>query len=121
MLEFAGSVALGMDVGDLLELQGALHGNGEVEAAADKKEVLAIIILLGQPLDFILQPGNLPLKQVRQVDETRHQPFPVPGADGVADFAQQEHQQKQGGKLAGKGLGGGHPDFRPGMGIDGAV
>ena len=39
MLHLAGGVAFGVDVGDLLELEGAFEGDGEVDAAAEVEEV----------------------------------------------------------------------------------
>ena len=39
MLHLAGGVAFGVDVGDLLELEGAFEGDGVVDAAAEKEEV----------------------------------------------------------------------------------
>jgi hypothetical protein len=39
VLHLAGGVALGVDVGDLLELEGALEGDGVVDAAAEVEEV----------------------------------------------------------------------------------
>ena len=42
MLEFAGGVGLGMDVGDLLELQRPLHGHGQKAAAAQKQGMMLV-------------------------------------------------------------------------------
>ena len=42
VLHFAGGVAFGVDVADLLELEGTLEGDGVVDAAAEKEEVLDI-------------------------------------------------------------------------------
>ena len=39
MLHLAGGVALGVDVGDLLELERALEGDGVVDAAAEEEEI----------------------------------------------------------------------------------
>ena len=39
VLHLAGGVAFGVDVGDLLELEGAFEGDGVVDAAAEEEEV----------------------------------------------------------------------------------
>ena len=39
VLHLAGGVAFGVDVGDLLELEGAFEGDGIVDAAAEEEEV----------------------------------------------------------------------------------
>ena len=39
MLDLAGGVAFGVDVGDLLEFERALEGDGVVDAAAEEEEV----------------------------------------------------------------------------------
>ena len=40
VLHLAGGVAFGVDVGDLLELEGAFEGDGVVDAAAEEEEVV---------------------------------------------------------------------------------
>jgi hypothetical protein len=40
VLHLAGGVAFGVDVGDLLELERAFEGDGEVDAAAEEEEVV---------------------------------------------------------------------------------
>ena len=40
VLHLAGGIALGVDIGDLLELERALEGDGVVDAAAQEEEVL---------------------------------------------------------------------------------
>ena len=48
MLHFAGRVALGVDVADLLELQGAFQGNRVVDAPAQEDHVLGVGEQVGQ-------------------------------------------------------------------------
>src|SRR6185437_8636873 len=48
VLHLAGGVAFGVDVGDLLELEGAFEGDGVVDAAAEEEEVAGVIELLGE-------------------------------------------------------------------------
>ena len=42
VLHLAGRIALGVDVGDLLELERALHGDREHDAPPEEEEVLAL-------------------------------------------------------------------------------
>ncbi len=42
VLHFAGRVALGVDVGDFLELERAFEGDGEMDAAAEVEEVARV-------------------------------------------------------------------------------
>ena len=50
MLHLAGGVALGVDVGDFLELERAFEGDGEVNAASEIEEIAGGGKLLGQLL-----------------------------------------------------------------------
>ena len=47
VLHLAGGVAFGVDVGDLLELEGAFEGDGVVDAAAEEEEVVGGVEDLG--------------------------------------------------------------------------
>jgi hypothetical protein len=47
VLEFAGGIGLGVDVGDFLELEGALPGDGVLVAAAQEEGVMFVRELLG--------------------------------------------------------------------------
>jgi hypothetical protein len=40
MFHFGGGIALGVDIGDFLELEGAFEGDGEVVLAAEEEEVI---------------------------------------------------------------------------------
>ena len=51
MLQLAGGVALGMQIGNLFELQGPLESDGIVDAPTDVHEVAMAGILPGQRLD----------------------------------------------------------------------
>ncbi len=48
VLHLAGGVAFGVDVGDLLELEGAFEGDGVVDAAAEEEEVARVVELFGE-------------------------------------------------------------------------
>ena len=51
MLQLPGGVGLRVEVGDLLELQGALHAGGVVQVAADEEQVIVAVVFLRQVLD----------------------------------------------------------------------
>ncbi len=48
MLKLAGGICLGMNIADLLKLEGGLHGHGIVHIAAEVVGVLDIFELVGQ-------------------------------------------------------------------------
>ena len=52
VLHLAGGVALGVDVGDLLELERPLERGREVVPSAQIQEVGGVLVLLGDPLDL---------------------------------------------------------------------
>ena len=51
MLELAGGVGLGVDVGDFLELEASLQAGGAVQVPADEEHVPVVEILGGVVLD----------------------------------------------------------------------
>ena len=106
VLHLAGRVAFGVDVGDLLELEGAFERDGVVDAAAEEEEVArrgegagergAVVVDRAQ--DLFELGGDL----AELVDE-------VAGllvGDGAADLAEFEREQEERGELCGEGLGG---------------
>ena len=121
VLEFAGGIALGVDVGDLLELERPFQGDGEVQAAADEEEVAGVVVAFDQPGDLGLQAGQFVLDDRGQVDQGRAQGLALGRGDGVAHLAEVQGEQEQGRQLAGEGLGRGHADLRAGMGVEDAV
>ena len=54
MLQLAGGIGLGMDVGDLLQLQRTLHAGGIVEIAADEEDGVVVEEARGKMLDLAL-------------------------------------------------------------------
>ena len=54
VLHLAGGIALGVDVGNLLELQGAFEGDGEIVLAAEEEEVLRVRILERDAFDLFV-------------------------------------------------------------------
>ena len=116
MFQFPGGIGLGVDIGDLLELQGAFEGNRVVQAPADEEDILAGLEILGKVLDLRLGVQDL-LHLPRQFQETattlgarRPRCTPV--------LRQVNPQQIQAEQLRGIGLGGSDGDLRPGQGQD---
>ena len=58
MLQFAGGIGLGVDVGDLLELQAALQAGGAVQIAADVEHVVVVEIPGGIILDLLMTESS---------------------------------------------------------------
>ena len=54
VLQLAGGIGLGVDIGDLLQLQGALQPHGVVDVPADEENGLVVEVLGGQILDVLL-------------------------------------------------------------------
>ena len=65
MLQFAGGVGFGMDIGGLFHLERAFHAGREVETAADEEDVVGVRELGGEPLQtfFVVED---PLDLFRQ-------------------------------------------------------
>ena len=59
MLHFAGRIALGVDVRDLLQLQRAFERDRIVDAAAEIQEVAVMLQLARQLLDSVVQLQRL--------------------------------------------------------------
>ena len=55
VLHLAGGVAFGVDVGDLLELEGAFEGDGVVDAAAEEEEVVGGVEDFGELLAVVVE------------------------------------------------------------------
>ena len=55
VLELTGGIGLGMDVGDLLELERPLHGDGVLAATTEEQAVMLVGKLFGQGFDLLGQ------------------------------------------------------------------
>ena len=73
MLHLAGRVSFGVDVADLFELEGALHGHRILDAPAQVEEVVVAVKLVGQPLELRLPLGHL-AGQIRHTCERFQEP-----------------------------------------------
>jgi len=113
-------IALRVDVGDLLQLQRALEGDGVVDAATEEQKVLRVHVLAGQP--FIVVPiGQYPSGQVGQHREIVQKFAPPLPRERSPRLAQVHGQQVGCHHLRRERLGGGHADFRAGVQVDDPV
>ncbi len=114
-------VAFGVDVGDLLELEGAFEGDGVVDAAAEEEEVVGGGEGFGELVALVVDGAenlfDLAGELAELVDEVEG--FRI--GDGSADLGEVEGEDEEGGELGGEGLGGGDADLGAGVGGDGAL
>ena len=104
-------VALGVDVGDFLELEGALEGHRVVVAASEVEEVADIGEYLREVGDLLVVLEylcNLVRYGLQLVDEL----YPPLVGNGAELLGEAESEEEEGRDLCGKCLGGGHADFR---------
>ena len=115
VLEFAGGVGFGVDVGDFLELECAFERDWPMPASAEEEGVAAMGDALRPGLDAGLefQPTGDGDGQVAQAGQVVAFGLFV---DAAAQLADDQGQQEQRRELGGEGLGGGDADFRPGAG-----
>ena len=108
-------VTLGVDVGDLLHLQGAFERDRVVDAAAEVQEVAGG----GHPLRHLLHPaahGQRVLHEVGHPGQALQQLAAALVGEGPAQPAQVQGQERQGHDLRREGLGGGDADLGAGVG-----
>ncbi len=119
VLEFAGRIALGVDVGDFLELEGAFQGDRVFHPTPQEQGVFAMHQERGQSGDSRFQ-GQHTLHLLGQAAQIGHDAgdFLRRQRLGLADAEGEQHQRHQ---LGGESLGGGNPDFHPGAGHQHAI
>ncbi len=115
VLEFAGGIGLGVDVGDFLELQGAFEGDRVMHAAAEKQRVMLVGKALRPGFDLRFQRQRL-LHLVRQAAQGGEVGGFLQRGQLAAQLGQHQRQQEQAGELGGEGLGRGDADFGAGAG-----
>ena len=107
VLEFTGGVALGVDVGGLLELEGAFAGDGVVDAAAEEEEGVGVAVFFSEMGETCLPNGELRLDRGGELGQFRK----TGGDGGLIEMAEPcalvERKQVEDGELAGEALGGG--------------
>src|SRR6056297_4127309 len=115
VLNLGGAVAFGMDVTNLLQLQGPFQGYRIQQAAAKKKEVLMLGVAPG---NFPYLFGALHGLLYQGGDSVQLGDKGVPLLEGVvAHTGQQQGKQVIHSYLTGKGLGGGHGNLRAGVDV----
>ena len=117
MLHLPRGVALGVQVGELLELERSLQGDGIVDAAAEEEEVLVGGHLLGKLGDCRLLLEGL-LHETRQLEQTLDVLAAVLGEEGAAATAEPEGEEIAGGEGGRESLGRRHADLRPRVGVE---
>ena len=121
VLHFAGGVAFGVDVGDFLELEGSLEGDGVVDAAAEEEEVVGGGEGLGELLALVVDGAEDFFDFAGDFGEFGDVVEGFSRGDGGALLGEVEGEDEEGGELGGEGLGGGDADFGAGVGGDGAL
>ena len=110
VLELAGRVGLGMDIGDFLELQGAFQGNGILHPATEEQRVVLVCEALEGGFDFGVQRQHPATQFGQRVQRGDQFGFPlhrqIAARPGDGDAQQLERDQ-----LGGEGLGRRHPDL----------
>src|SRR3989442_5203432 len=104
---FRSRVPLGVDVRDLLELEGALEGQGEVETAPQIEEVIAVDEALGDSANRIALPKN-DRHEVRKLPEPFSDLAHERGIDEVPREAELEREECDRGDLGREGFRRGH-------------
>ena len=120
VLEFSRGVGLGVDIGDLLELQGPLHAERIVQVPADEEHGIVIEILRGVILDLLAAGQDL-LDLRGQRGDGCGQAVRLFGADRIALRGEIDGQQIQHSHLRGIRLGRRDGDLRPGPGVEHVV
>ena len=115
VLHLAGGIGLGVDVADLLELEGPFVGRGRLEVATQEQKVGGLVVLLGHVSDrraalqrFLYQP-----RQLAQLAQQLAGAGLVQGAAGAPQPDGQHFHCRQHGYI---GLGGSHSNL--GAGVD---
>ena len=120
MLHLTGGVAFGVDVRNFLQLQSAFESDGIVNPAAEIEEIRVAEKLSAELFEFRIALENA-FDLVRDARQLLHQSFCRGRGELAADLREIERREHQRGELSGESFGGGHPDFRAGVGVDGAI
>ena len=120
VLHLASRVPLGVEVADLLELEGSFECEREKEVTPDKKETVPVEVAFAEPMDPVVE--GIGDDEGFGGVEHRIEFFPEAiGFDGVALLGDPEGEHPQHHRLGGKCLGAGDPFFDPGAGKEGGV
>ena len=119
MLQLTSGIGLGMDIGNLLELQAALQASGVIHMTANEIGVLGVAKQLCIIPDDINLLGleNL-LDLLRQLLQGQQQTAIFLIGNGAQSLGHIQCENIHNGQLGGIRLGGCHGDFRAGPGVD---
>ncbi len=115
VLHFARCITFGMDVADFLQFQRAFQGQWIVLPAAQIKHVAGRRDQVGHGRDLVVM-GQGGVEAGRRFQQVLDHLGLFRPAHLAALNRHVRGERRQHGQLAGKGLGAGHADFRPGMG-----
>ena len=105
MLHLARRVAFGVDVGDLLELEGSFEGDGVVDAAAEEEEVAGGGEMLREFVALVVNSPQNFFKFCWDLAELGDEVEAGGVVDGVADLSEVEGEGEEGSELGGEGFG----------------
>ena len=120
VLELAGREALGVEVGDLLELERSLERDRVAGVATEEQHRAAADVVAGQAVDLLglVEHG---LDVGRHLVELVHDLRDLVAVAGALDLREVEREEVAGDQLGQEALGRGDPDLRAGVGVDDAV
>ena len=120
MLQLAGGIRLGVDIGDLLQLQTALQRQGVVQIPPDEKHLIVPGQLPGGGLNGSGVSQNFLHLLGKRLNALHHGGIGLQ-IDGAHNVAEVQSQQVQHHHLGAVGLGGGHGDLRACPGVQHVV
>ena len=110
MLQLSGGIGLGMNVGNLLELQCAFHGDRVHGAAAKEQGVLLVGKSFGQLVNDRIERQRF-FHERRQFNQALHEAAFALGVSTMM-FGDCDNQHTERGELRRERFGRRHPDFR---------
>ena len=117
MLHLSGGIAFGMDVGKLFELERPFQSQRIAMPPAKVEEIAHLRVLARNLFGALVQSGQARIQQGGQVFKHRKMFTALFNRQAASARAPIERHQGQHKHLATHGLGGGHADFRPRLGI----
>src|ERR1700739_4774621 len=120
MLGLARGVAFGMDVGDFLEFESAIHRDGIVNGASQEKKVIDLVKLRSNFL-YLVRATQERLQLRGKLQQLANVLLAQVGTQGLARLREVQGKQEQGSHLRGKSLGRGDADLRPRQRVNDAI
>ena len=117
VLQLAGGIRLGVDIADLLQLQGAFQAHGVVQIPADEEDGIVVEVPGGEIL-HILDACQHPFQLFRQDFQLVKNGIVLRFLNGTQQIAQIQGDEVHQDQLSGVSLRGSHGDLRTGPGIE---